>query len=131
MLVLFTSLYVPELMISAVFGSQVFIQPNGCDKSISNSGDGQLLDPDISFPGNRSDSPYVTPYENCTEDLTATLFTAISHTTILFETRNYSIDQVQNVTNVTLKTEFEGVSNWIQYHSSVCHSPDIVPCECF
>lgn len=60
---------------------------NGCEKS----NNGGVFDPDESFLGDKNGS-YVAPYENCTEDLTAALHTVISHTTILLETGNYSIN---------------------------------------
>ena len=81
MLLLFTSLHVPEQ--SATLGSRVFIQSNinVCYKS-NNSG---VFDPDESFLRDEKDS-YVAPYKNCTEDLPAALHTVTSHTTILLET---------------------------------------------
>ena len=101
----YTGLHVPKH--SAAFHSRVFVQPNGCDESGSNSG---AFDPDF-FPRNESGS---YAYENCIDNLTAALSTVSSHTTILLETGNYSIDQfilVQNVTNITVKVaELEGVS---------------------
>jgi hypothetical protein len=87
-LLLYTSLHVPES--GAAIGSQVFIQPNGCDESNSSG----MFSPDDSFPKDDNGSYYyVTPYENCTKDLTAALNTVTSHTIVNLETGNYSIDR--------------------------------------
>ena len=92
--------------------SLVIIQSNKCNISSSISGDGQLFDPDDSFPGDQNAS-YVTPYENCVNNLTFALENVSSHTTILLESRNYSINVfilIQDVTNVTLKAEFQAAT---------------------
>ena len=108
LLLLYTSLHVPEY--SGTFGSQVFIQPNGCDESSGRGG----FAPDDSLPKDENASYYGTPYKNyCTEDLTAALNAVVSHTTVHLETANYSIDRfilIQNVINITLEAELEGVS---------------------
>ena len=92
---------------STASASLVVVQSNRCDIT-GNSGDGQFLAPDPLL-GDWSR----LPSENCIANLTSALQDITSHTTILLETGNYSIDEfilVHGVTNITLKAEFKVVS---------------------
>ena len=93
------------------FASRVTVLPNRCDTT-GYSGDDEWLHPGESYLGDGTGSN-IGPFENCTESLTFVLQNIMSHTTVILESTNHSIDQfilIQDVTNFTLKAEFQSVT---------------------
>ena len=93
------------------FASRVTVLPNRCDTT-GYSGDDEWLHPGESYLGDGTGSN-IDPFENCTESLTFVLQNIMSHITVILESTNHSIDQfilIQDVTNFTLKAEFQSVT---------------------
>ena len=96
---------------SGSLASKDIILSDRCDTTGS-SDDGEVFHMGDSFSGDRNGSN-VTPSENCAEALISVLKNVTSHTTIILESENYSIDEfilIQDVTNFTLKAEFQAVT---------------------